>query len=101
MLSAPNVYRKYTIRGDYPGGYGFTACHFYLPEELEEEFKSKTKILGMVGLEGIFSTHAREYNKAYKLEKYNKIMWETHLETCTHPSIVGISEHFMIICRKR
>jgi hypothetical protein len=34
------------------------------------------------------------------LKKYNKILGETHLKTCTHPSIVGISEHFMIICKK-
>jgi len=54
----------------------------------------------MVGLEGIFSTHPRRYNRVYKLKKYNKILWETHLKTCTHPSIVGISEHFMMICKK-
>lgn len=100
MTKAPDIFRKYTIEGDYLGGYGFTPCHFYLPEELEEEFKSKAKILKMVGLEGIFSTHEKRFNKVWKLRKYNKILWETHLKTCTHPSVVGISTHFMIICRK-
>lgn len=100
MLISPDVFRKYSINGDYLGRYGFTACHFYLPEELKKDFGDKAEILEMVGLEGIFSTHQRRYNKVYKLKKYNKILWETHLKTCTHPSIVGISEHFMIICKK-
>lgn len=100
LESAPEVYRRYTATGDYFGGTGFAPTHFYTPEELEKEFQSKTKILKMVGLEGMFSTHEKEYNEVYKMEKYNEILWETHLRTCTHPSIVGISEHFMIICRK-
>jgi len=100
MLKAPDVYRRFTIRGDYFGGYGFAPCHFYSPEELKKEFENKTKVLEMVGLEGIFSTHQKRYNRIYKLKKYNKILWEMHLKTCTEPSIVGISEHFMIICRK-
>lgn len=100
MLEAPNIYRKFTIKGDYLGGYGFAPAHFYSPEKLKKEFENKTKILKMVGLEGIFSTHQKRYNRVYKLKKYNKILWEMHLKTCTEPSIVGISEHFMIICRK-
>jgi ubiquinone/menaquinone biosynthesis C-methylase UbiE len=96
----PDIYRKYTLTGDYLGEYDFTACHFYLPEELKAEFKDKAKILEMVGLEGIFSTHAKEYNEVYEMGKYNELLNEIHLKTCTHPSIVGISEHFMIICQK-
>jgi len=100
LESAPEVYRKYTETGDYLGGTGFAPIHFYTPEELEREFGGKTKILKMVGLEGMFSTHEKEYNEVHKMEKYNEILWQTHLKTCTHPSIAGISEHFMIICRK-
>ena len=96
----PDVWRKYVMTGDYLGEYEFTACHFYLPEELEAEFKGKTKIVEMVGLEGIFSTHTKEYNEVYGMQRYNEILWETHLKTCTHPSIVAISEHFMLICQK-
>jgi hypothetical protein len=55
----------------------------------------------MVGLEGMFSTHEKEYDHVYEIGKYNKILWETHLKTCTNPNIVGISEHFMLICRKK
>ncbi|UCG37372.1 MAG: class I SAM-dependent methyltransferase [Candidatus Bathyarchaeota archaeon] len=101
LESAPEVYRRYTLTGDYFGGSGFAPTHFYTPEELEAEFRGETEILEMAGLEGMFSTHEKEYNEVYRMGKYNKILWETHLKTCTHPSIVGISEHFMIICRKK
>jgi len=100
LQTAPDMYRTFTTIGYYPGGTGFAPCHFYVPEELRDEFKGKTRILKMVGLEGIFSTHEKEYNEVYTMVKYNEILWETHLKTCTHPSIVGISEHFMMICRK-
>ena len=100
MLKKPDVYRRYTLKGDYYGGYGFAPLHLYSPEELKGEFETKTRVVKMVGLEGIFSTHEKRYNKIYKLKKYNAILWETHINTCTEPSIVGISEHFMIICKK-
>jgi len=101
IKTAPDVYRKYTTTGDYFGGYGFTATHIYTPEELKREFRGNTKILKMVGLEGVFSTHEKEYNEVYEKGEYNEILAETHLKTCTHPCIVGISEHFMLIGKKR
>lgn len=88
--------------GDYYGGHGFAPCHFYLPEELKESFeKTGVQVLEMVGLEGLASGHREETNTmANKRPEAWKIWWETHLKTCTHPTSVGISEHFMIICKK-
>ena len=100
LKTDPDIFRKYTTTGYYHGGSGFAPCHFYLPEELREEFQDKARVLEMVGLEGLFSTHEERYNEVHEMGEYNEILWETHLKTCTHPSIVGISEHFMIICRK-
>ena len=38
--------------GDYAGGSGFTACHFFLPEELRADFSDRgVTIVDMVGLE--------------------------------------------------
>lgn len=96
----PDIWRKYVLTGDYLGEYEFTACHFYLPEELQDEFKDKATILEMAGLEGMFSTHAKEYDEVYQRGKYNKVLREIHLQTCTQPSIVAVSEHFMMICKK-
>jgi SAM-dependent methyltransferase len=88
--------------GDYLGGYGFAPYHFYTPEELKETLEKKEiKILEMVGLEGLASGHQRETNKlARKQPKAWKEWWKTHLKTCTNPTSVGISEHFMAICKK-
>lgn len=100
LKKAPHVWRKYVTTGDYFGGYGFTACHFYIPMEFRAEFEGRARIAEMIGLEGIFSTHSKEYNKVHKMRKYNDILWNAHLRTCTYPSVVEISEHFMMICKK-
>jgi len=88
--------------GDYYGGYGFCPAHFYLLEELEAECrKADFKILEIVGLEGLVSGHIKQVNR---LAKENPAVWKKwkkmHLRLCTHPAIAGISEHFMIICKK-
>jgi SAM-dependent methyltransferase len=96
------IFPRIRDTGDYFGGYGFAPCHFYTPEELKESFRKKRiKALEMVGLEGLASGHPKETNRlARKQPKAWKEWWETHLKTCTDPTSVGISEHFMIICRK-
>ncbi|MCK4528878.1 class I SAM-dependent methyltransferase [candidate division WOR-3 bacterium] len=96
------LFRGYRDKGDYHGGYGFAPCHFYLPEELRESFeKRKVRIIEMVGLEGLSSSHPKETNRLFKNNpKAWKVWWETHLKTCTYPNVIGISEHFMIVCKK-
>jgi len=101
-IEVQEIFQTIRDTGDYYGSYGFAPCHFYLPEELKKSFeKRKIKILEMIGLEGASSGHQKHTNRLFK--KYPRawnIWWKTHLKTCTHPSIVGISEHFMIICKK-
>jgi 2-polyprenyl-3-methyl-5-hydroxy-6-metoxy-1,4-benzoquinol methylase len=87
--------------GDYMGEHGFTACHFYLPEELRQDFtREDVRILEMVGLEGL-NDHQQKYVNQLARDKqlFNK-WWETHLQTCTHPAVVGMSEHMLVVCRK-
>ena len=87
--------------GDYLGERGFTACHFYLPEELKREFtRDGLQILELVGLEGISTQHIKQLNHLAKDENRYRIWMETHLRTCTHPAVVAISEHMLIVCRK-
>jgi len=90
--------------GDYvPGlqGEGFTAAHWFLPEELCELFeKQEVEILEVAGLEGLSSHHRKETNKLHKDQKKWKMWMEILLKTCTHPSVVGSSEHFLLVCRK-
>jgi len=94
-------FKKYRDTGDYIGRYGFTACHFFLPEELKEAFtKKNVKILEMVGLEGIGSNYQEKINKLAKNKRRWKVWLETHHKTCTHPAVVGTSEHILLICKK-
>jgi len=87
--------------GDYFGGSGFTACHFFLPEELRELFtRQPVEILAMAGLEGISSHHPAKLNKLARHPTRWPIWLETHYQTCTHPAVVGLSEHMLIVCRK-
>lgn len=87
--------------GIYEGDSGFTACHFFLPEEFRAAFDlPDVEVLVMAGLEGIGTHHVRQINILAKHPERWKIWWETHLQTCTHPSVIGISEHMLIVCRK-
>jgi SAM-dependent methyltransferase len=87
--------------GDYLGERGFTACHFFLPEEFQREFtRQGIEILELVGIEGISSSHIKELNQLAKDNQCYTLWLETHYQTCTHPSVVGTSEHMLIVCRK-
>jgi len=72
--------------GDYiPGVYGdgFTAAHWFLPEELRELFERHgVEVLEMAGLEGLSSHHKKETNKLYRDKEKWKIWIEILLETC-------------------
>jgi SAM-dependent methyltransferase len=87
--------------GSYYGGSGFTPCHFFLPEELVALFDGGTaRVEELVGLEGLTS---RLYKAAIRAARHPE-RWrrwlETHYQTCTHPAVVGLSEHILIIVRK-
>jgi ubiquinone/menaquinone biosynthesis C-methylase UbiE len=101
-MTNKNLFNRYRDTGDYYGGYGFAPTHFYLPEELKATIKNrKVKIIEMVGLQGISANHPKETNRLFKNNPEAWQVWrQTHLKTCTHPTAVGISEHFMIICQK-
>lgn len=95
-------YQKLLATGDYLGGQGFTACHFFLPEDFRAAFDDKgVKVMEMVGLEGISSSHRKELNRIARNERRWKIWQATHLKTCTHPAVVGTSEHMLIVARKQ
>lgn len=91
--------------GDYiPGvqGKGFTAAHWFTPEELQGLFeKQNVETLDLAALEGLSSHLEEATNRLYEdKEKWN--MWvDILIKTCNQPSIVGTAEHILYIGRKR
>ena len=95
------LFKEIRDTGDYPGQYGFTACHFFLPEELLAAFTGQgVSILHLAGLEGLATHHNQMLNQLARDPVRWETWWETHLQTCTHPAVVGMSEHILIVCRK-
>ncbi len=90
--------------GDYvPGmhGEGFVAAHWFMPEELRNLFERQgVKATELAGLEGLSSHHRKETNRLHKDQENWKHWTKILLKTCTDPSVVGSSEHFLIVCRK-
>ncbi|MFQ5758066.1 MAG: class I SAM-dependent methyltransferase, partial [Candidatus Bathyarchaeia archaeon] len=91
--------------GDYiPGvtGNGFTAAHWFLPEELQELFeKQNVETLDLVGLEGLSSHLEEATNELYKDREKWKMWMEIIIKTCNHPSVVGTAEHILYVGRKQ
>jgi ubiquinone/menaquinone biosynthesis C-methylase UbiE len=91
--------------GDYiPGlhGEGFTAAHWFLPEELRELVEQRgVNVLEMAGLEGLSSHYEKETNRLHKNRERWSMWFEILLDTCTHPSVVGSAEHFLLVGKKR
>lgn len=96
------LFTRIRDEGDYAGGYGFTTCHFFLPEELPALFREMpVDQLELVGLEGLSSNHHRALNKLARQPALWKKWLETHLLTCSHPAVVGMSEHILYIGQKK
>jgi len=81
---------------------GFTAAHWFLPEELTRLCERHgLRAVEVAALEGLSSHHPKEVNRIAQ----DKRRWATWvdilLRTCTHPSIVGSSEHFLLVAKKK
>jgi hypothetical protein len=54
----------------------------------------------MAALEGLSSYHVRKTNRLAKDEEKWKMWMDVILRTCNHLSIVGSSEHILLVGRK-
>jgi len=80
---------------------GFTASHWFMPEELRELFEGlNVETLDLVALEGLSSHLQRATNRLYKEEEKWNVWVDIVLKTCNHPSIIGTAEHIMYVGRK-
>jgi len=80
---------------------GFTAAHWFMPEELKELFEGlRVETLDLVALEGLSSHLQRATNRLYKEKEKWNVWVDIVLKTCNHPSIVGTAEHILYIGKK-
>lgn len=83
-------------------GEGFTAAHWFLPEELRELFeKQNVETLDLVGLEGLSSHLEEATNELYRDRETWEMWMDIIIKTCNHPSVVGTAEHILYVGRKR
>jgi len=80
---------------------GFTAAHWFMPEELKELFEGlHVETLDLVALEGLSSHLERATNRLQKDEEKWSMWVDIVLKTCNHPSVVGTAEHILYIGKK-
>jgi ubiquinone/menaquinone biosynthesis C-methylase UbiE len=88
-------------KGDDYQWHGKYYAHYFELNELKSLFGNKVVFIEEVGLEGLASQIPEIINK---LAKKEPIAWENwlkmHHKLCTHPAVVELSLHFMVIARK-
>ena len=70
--------------------------------ELRKLFEGlgNVRVLEMAGAEGIGSNHPNAINALARNRTLWKHWMETHYKTCTEPSVIGLSEHILLIAEK-
>lgn len=87
---------------DYQWNKGRSFAHFFELEELKSLFDNNFEIIESVGLEGLATPSEEQFNEmAEKEPKAFKNWMEMHYETCTNPTVVNSSSHFMVIGKKK
>ncbi len=92
-------------KGDYKGKvFGkpvFTAFHGFMPDELAGLFRfGNFKRISTVALEGFASRAQPQLRKLSRNKKLFGIWLKLHMELCEEPSILGISNHILLVGRK-
>ena len=111
LVNTPNEIqdcKHHLEKGDYiprvlprPKISGFTAAHWFLPEELTRLCERHgVQVLEIAALEGLSSLHNKEVNRIAKDKRKWSSWIDIMLRTCNHPSIVGSSEHFLVVGRR-
>jgi len=94
-------FKRFVKTGDDYLWRGKYYAHYFTPEELEKIFTRKNfKLVQIVGLEGLATPHEKAINKLAKNNKAWKNWLEMHRSLCTHPIVVGISVHILVIGKK-
>ena len=92
-------------KGDYKGKVFskpvFTAFHGFMPDEFTSLFQFKNfKRISTVALEGFASRAQPQLKKLAKNKKLFNIWLKLHMESCEEPSVLGTSNHLLLVGRK-
>ena len=96
-------FKQYVFNGEDYMWVGKHYCHFFTLEEFLRLFIDKRiTILKKVGLEGLSTVDSESINKLHNdSPKAWKNWMDAHYKLCTYDTIVDISAHMMVICRKK
>ena len=88
--------------GNFDGRLGFAPSHFFTPKELMSLLrKHRLKVVESVGLDGLAVDHIPVVNRLARVNPGAwRNWWKFHLATCTDPSVVATSQHFLVVARK-
>ena len=102
LRTDPEHHWRILRTGNYDGHRGFAPSHFFTPEELLALLrKHRLKVGESVGLEGLAAGHIRIVNRLARANPGAwRNWWKFHLATCTDPSVVATSQHFLVVARK-
>jgi ubiquinone/menaquinone biosynthesis C-methylase UbiE len=94
-------FRNWLKTGDYFGGYGFTPMHGFMPEELKNLFERRgAKNCKLFALEGFSSREDKAMLELSKNKRRWKVWIKTHFAIIDRLEVIGVSDHFMLICNK-
>jgi 2-polyprenyl-3-methyl-5-hydroxy-6-metoxy-1,4-benzoquinol methylase len=87
--------------GDFKGKPVFTPYHGFLPEELTSLFDSDNfRKISMVSLEGLSSWNEPALKRLHANKKLFCAWLKLHMDSCGEPSILGASNHIMLIGKR-
>src|SRR3989338_10320805 len=101
-IKVKQYFQRFISLGEDYKWHGKYYCHFFTLEEMKSllsKFKN-VEILEAVGLEGLGSASPEGINKLSQDRKAWKNWINAHYMLCTHPSVVDMSLHMLLICRK-
>jgi ubiquinone/menaquinone biosynthesis C-methylase UbiE len=94
-------FRRFYMDGEDYMWRGKYYAHYFTPEELEKIFsRDDFNLLEMVGLEGLATPHINAINRLAENSRAWSNWLEMHYKLCTHPIVVGMSAHILVIGRK-
>ncbi len=79
----------------------FTDAYFFTPSELRRTFEEVgVEVLTMAASQGLTALLGEEFNGLVKDVRMRRKWMEIHWQTCEDTSLIGISEHVLLVGRK-